>query len=568
MSRNVQALSGIGLAISSIVLTPSLASAQQYNRAPDPNAARVMVGVFKSSEKGLGVSAADAVRSRVSSELPFKEVYALPKQDINTTLEASGFSTTEALQSHDSRALANILRADEYITGNAIKAGANYKIDANLVLARDNALVQPLGTYENPKVDGSAAAIVKELKEARKQIPFEKKCVNFARDSKYDQAIAAAKEGIVAYPKATLARICWANVLVSQKAPDAEIVKVAKEIVGIDAYSRPGLALLANAYRTMNLPDSAVLTLTRLLATDPSNPRLQKDVVDAIASLKNPALARPVIDSAVAMNPGDPELLSLRWKILLAVKDNKAALAQGEELVKLDTAFADTTYFIRTAAVLYADSQFQKSAEFAATGLKKFAAQPSLTYQQIIGLRSAGQGQQALDALNKANDAKIPIENGNFLKFTLLKELNRTSEILPAAKAMIAAGDTTTIIRQNIVQIGKSMGDSAVKSKSVDEFLAAIAVLQYADSVSKGTVKQQAGFLIGSDYVQISNLKYQQAVAQKSCPLAKEAKAFAVDAQIQLPKGGAFAPDAMRQLMGSATQLDAGADQVIKAYCK
>jgi len=527
-----------------------------------------MVSVFKAGEKGLGVQAADAVRSRMTSEFPFKQVYVLPKQDINATLEASGFPTTDALQPHDARALANLLRADEYVTGTATKTAGGYKVEGALVLARDNALVQPLGTYDAPNVNAAAAMVSKELKEARKQLEFEKKCVNSARDNKLDAAAVFAKEGIVAYPKATLARICLANVMVTQKASNDEILKLAQEIVALDPRSRPGLAILANAFRTANQPDSAVLTLTKLLATDPSNPRLQKDVVDAIAVLANPAIARPVIDDAVAMNPGDPELLGLRWKILLAVKDYKAAFEQGEELVKLDTSFADTTYFSRTAAAFAADSQHQKSAEFAAKGLVKFPNHPSLTYQQIIALRAAGQGQQSLEALNKAMAAKIPVENGAFLRLTLLKDLNRNDEIVPAARELIAAGDTSTIIRQMIVGIGQQQGNAAAKSKVAAEFETAIKTLLYADSVSTGQTKQQAGFLLGSNYVQLANLKYQESAATKSCPPARDAKNFVVEAQIQLPKGGALYADAMRQLMGIAMQLDTGADQLIKAYCK
>ncbi len=567
MSRNFQALSGIGFALGGIVLMPSLASAQ-INRVPDPNAIRVMVSVFKAGEKGLGVQAADAVRSHMTAEFPFKQVYVLPRQDINATLEASGFPTTDALQPHDARALANLLRADEYITGGATKTASGYKVEGVLVLARDNALVQPLGSYEAPKLDAAAGMVSKELKEARKQLEFEKKCVYAARDGKLDAAIGFAKEGIAAYPKATLARICLANVLVTQKAPNNAQLAIAREIVTIDPRSRPGLALLAQAYRTANMSDSAVLTLTRLLATDPSNPRLQKDVVDAVAALANPALARPIIDDAVANNPGDPELLALRWKILLAVKDYKAAFAQGEELVKLDTSFADTTYYNRTAAAFAADSQYQKSAEFAAKGLAKFPNQPGLVYQQVIGLRGAGQNQQALDALNKAMAAKIAVENGAFLRLTLLKDLNRNDEIVPAARELIASGDTSTVVRQMIAVVGQAQGVAAAKSKAPADFELAIKTLMYADSVSTGQAKQVAGFVLGSTYLQFSQVKLQEAQATKSCPLAKEAKNLLGDAQIQLPKGGALYADQMRQMMGAAMQLDTGADQLIKAYCK
>ena len=115
MSRHFQALARIGLAVVGTLAVPSIASAQ-YNRVPDPNATRVLVAVFKAGEKGLGVQAADAVRSRMNSEFPFKQVYVLPKTDINATLEASGFPITDALEAHDQRALATLLRADEYVT--------------------------------------------------------------------------------------------------------------------------------------------------------------------------------------------------------------------------------------------------------------------------------------------------------------------------------------------------------------------------------------------------------------------------------------------------------------------
>jgi tetratricopeptide (TPR) repeat protein len=566
MSRHFQAIAGIGLALGG-TLVPSTASAQ-YNRVPDPNAKRVMVAVFRSGDKGLGVQAADAVRSRMGSEFPFKQVYVLPKQDITATLEASGFPVTEALEPHDQKALATLLRADEYITGIASKTPTGVKVEAYLVLARDNALVQPLGTYDVKGMGDASSGIAKELKEARKQLEFEQKCINAARQQQYDAAIAAAKEGIAAYPKATLARICWANVLVTQKAPAAQQLELAKEIVNLDPRSRPGLAILAQSYRDTNQGDSAVVTLTRLLATDPKNPRLQKDVVEAIAALANPAVAKPVIDEAVQANPGDPELLKLRWLILLSTKDYKQAFEQGDELIKLDTAFADTTYFIRTARAYAADSQFQKAAETASKGIAKFPANGSLVYEQIVGLRAAGQNQQALEALDKALAAKMPVENAQTLRITLLKDLGKGDEVLPAIKAAIAAGDTTTNLRLLALQAANDAYKKAAASKSTEDFTAAVDVLKYADSVAPNNLKAQSQFLLGATYVAFGQAKLTAAQQSKQCAPAKEAKDLFVEAQILLPRGGSFSPDAMRQLMGAVMQLDPYADQLIKAICK
>lgn len=564
MSRHSQALAGIFFALGG-TFVPSVVSAQ-VNRAPDPNAARVMVAVFRSSEKGLGVEAADAVRSRVSSDFPFKQVYVLPKKDLEATLEASGFSVVDALEPHDQKALAGILRADEYVTGSVTKTETGVKVSAELVLSRDNTLVQPLGSFEAKNVKDAAKDISHEMKEAFKQIDSEKKCNNLGRQGEFDQAIAAAKEGITAYPKATLARICMAMVMVTQKAPAAQMLQVSREIVDLDPTNQQGLRLLAAAYQDLNQPDSSVRTLTRLLAADPKNPRLQKEVVDALTTLVEPAVARPVIDEAVAANPGDPELLRTRWLILLGQGDFKEAFAQGDELSRIDTSFADTTYFIRTARAYSADSQAQKAAETAARGLQKFPNQPSLVYEQILALQKAGQLQPALDALNKALASNVPVENSGTMRVLLLKDLGQ--DYLPAIKDAIGAGDTSENLRNLSLLGAQESYKKAAASKEPADFDKAIEDLKYADSIVPSDLKAQAQFLLGATYVSYGFVKVQAAAAAKECEGAKAAKDMFVEAQILLPRGGAFSPDAMRQLMEQVMQLDPYADQVIKAYCK
>ena len=68
---------------------------------------RFMVPTFRSSERGLGLQAAEAVRERMGQDFQLKTLWIVPKSDIMTTLVNSGYSTTEALSSNDARALAH-----------------------------------------------------------------------------------------------------------------------------------------------------------------------------------------------------------------------------------------------------------------------------------------------------------------------------------------------------------------------------------------------------------------------------------------------------------------------------
>ena len=576
----------LGLTAVGALALPVVLAAQTSginNRAPDKDAAFVMVPSFKvldkaesdKREKGLGFLAAEQLRSKMGSDFPFRQVYVLPLTKINPQLEASGFSTTDGLALHDAKALATMLRADEYISGNAAKTATGVKLWGDLVLTRNITLRQPLGTFEFPKLNDAVAAMSKELKEALRQMDGEKKCSAAARLKKYPEAIAAANAAIALYPKATLARICLASVLDTSGAPTTEVLKVTQEIVAIDPASNPALRIQANAYRKTKQTDSLVKTLTNLLKTDMSN---ATPIIEEIANSANPRIARPIVDTAVALNPGDPELLKLRWLILYAVKDYKEMYAQGEELVKLDTAFADSLYYTRTAIAYATDNQPQKSAEIAARGIAKFPTNSYLPGLEIQQLQKAGQQQQALEKLDKAIANKVVISDAGAIRLSLLRDLKRDNEILPAIKSLIAAGDTTTSLRQNLfAQLATDSKALLVAATTIADTVAAqrkgLEMMFYADSVIKvGPQVAETQFRLGGAQLQLGNAlltqaRTLQAKHAEACPLAKEAKDHLVEAQILLPKGGSFNKELTVQFLGYVMQLMPGAESMIAATC-
>ena len=75
-------------------------------------------------------------------------------------------------------------------------------------------------------------------------------------------------------------------------------------------------------------------------------------------------------------------------------------------------------------------------------------------------------------------------------------------------------------------------------------------------------------FILGVAAFQISVAAVSDAPKTKSCELARMAAEYISIAQINLPAGGRFAPDAVTQLMPVVPQIMTGADQMVKAYCK
>ena len=89
------------------------------------------------------------------------------------------------------------------------------------------------------------------MREAIKQLDAEKKCVELFRQQKYAEAAAAARPGIAAYPKSTIARACVANsynaLYNAKQYPVDSVISISREILAIQPQNRTALRLVAPA---------------------------------------------------------------------------------------------------------------------------------------------------------------------------------------------------------------------------------------------------------------------------------------------------------------------------------
>ncbi len=416
-----------------------------------------------------------------------------------------------------------------------------------------------------------ARGIADHVEAARKQLDAARNCSNAVRTKNFPEALKQARAAIGAYPNSVMGRVCLADVYYEQKLGADSILKVSEEILKLHPTNRRALALAADAYQEKGDDQKYIQTLTTLLAADPTNTRLQQTVVNALAASGNAALAKPIIDDAVKQNPGDPQLIRLQWLIYLNLKEFKQAIAIGEEMIRTDTAMADTAFYERLAGAYAADSQFQKGAEAIARGLQKFPNNPALMTAQLGLLVSAGQLDQALETGRRilAVNPKTPLLNLQLARIYVDRGMpDSAGQFLRAA---VAAGDSAGLVGAYALSVGNSIfraasADTAAKAPAKEaQFRNALSLVVLADSLAPS---ENSKFLRGVVNLSLGQQLLQQASDNKSCDQGRATKDAFAEAQIYVPQGGRAFPDQARQAMSALQTLDGYADRVIKAYCR
>jgi tetratricopeptide (TPR) repeat protein len=573
VSVRIPQIALVGLAVTSLA-APAQA---QVARAPDPNTPRMMVLTFRTAGVAKdGVQGSEALRSRLSSDVPYKQLWQIPTTEINAVLEASGYKKDEPLSSNDARELGRQLRADEFVQGVVRREGEGWIVDASLHLVRDPSLAQPLNTAKGNKAGDAARLLATEMVEARKQLVPERNCVNAAREKAWDKAMASAREGIALYPRAVIARTCLLNAMFETKASDEAQLAMAEEILAIDSRSRRALSIAGDIYRRRNVAnprDTAnankmIQAYTGLIAADPTNTRLVDDVTKAIAGAGNPGVALPIIRKAVEDNPGDAALMRTQFLVELAAKETKAAIKTGTELAALDTAMADTSYFFRMSAAYQADSQPAKAAEEIAKGVAKFPENASLLVISAQAQRAAGQTQQAIETLKKALVLDANVEKGNLQMAQLYQDLKKPDSAY-AFLQLADKGADSLLVGDVALSFGNA-GQRELKPESAEaDYTNVLNFLTFADAnATSPERRQQAKFLVGAVSVRHGQALLKQGADTRNCAMVRASKDQFATAQVNVPAGGRFAPQAAGQLMQALGTLIPAAEQTEKAICK
>jgi hypothetical protein len=102
--RGATTMIGIGAALGATEV--SSLEAQRRPVAPPADAPRFPVLPLKSADKKVAVQAADAIRSRLSTAYRIRDMYVIPRADVEAILQGSGFPPDEAPDPITARLLA------------------------------------------------------------------------------------------------------------------------------------------------------------------------------------------------------------------------------------------------------------------------------------------------------------------------------------------------------------------------------------------------------------------------------------------------------------------------------
>ncbi len=539
---------------------------------------RVMIPTLQSSDKDLGVQAAEAIRNQLQKQTTVRDLVVVPKTDINNSLASSGYPTTEALAPGDAKALATLVRAPQYLEGTVTRTPTGYKIDSRLIISRDLTRGQVLPSAQGSKLDDAASQVARAIKDARRQLPGEETCHNNVAQGKYQEGVAAARPAMAGYPNANIAGACLVDAYAGLKMDDS-VLAVSERIRASDPRNIVALRRLITTYRgridapkANTDPARAKADTTKLLealgalaASDPTNIKQVQDVVNEYASLGHASDAIPLIRDLVQNNPGDPQLLKLAWLVYLNAKDYQGAIDVGNEMVRVDTAAATADYYSRLAGAYTALAQPQKASAAAARGAAKYPNDPNLALFRAQTLYKEGNLQLALDAAKKTVAANPKNPNGYFLLATIQGALKQYDDLTHTLNQAKLNGADTTALSQIALQQGSNAYKAGQGSKDRADFQRAIKFLQLSDQLQTSA---DAKFLLGASAFSLGQSATIDANEKRSCELARMARDAFTLAQINLPAGGQKYPNEAAQLLTAIPQFTPAVDNEVKRFCK
>lgn len=546
----------------------------------------------------LGKRAADAVRSRVEKLVNKKEVEIYDGGVISERMDRAGYAPDTTYALSDIRALGSFLRADEYLAATVSNGPKGIRISGELVMFRDERLRQPIVDGQAVRLDSAATLFAKNFVAARSQILWQRRCESGLRENNAARAIAAARQGIVAYPKSTIARSCLLWAMRQSGSPARDVLAVAQDALAVDSMSYHAVEAAAVALDTLKRRDEAATMYLRLAATDTADLDLATRVIYSMVDGQNTKRAEPFVVKLAAAHPEVLKFTQQKWRIAYDNRSWTHAIEAAEDLIVRDSlARSDSTFFLKLGTAyrsvnrhydeiktlahavktfpgdvrlysLYAQSIKLESDSVLPRGLAAFPASAELLALSGKDLRAKGKIAESLDATKRAVEIDSTMAQGRLVVAQLELELGRPDSALATLRRAVAGGEDSTLVAQFALGKGNTFYKAAGGTKRMEDFSLAYRFLSFADTLRPSV---QGKFLIGASASGIAQLAFTESSKLKDkvemCRLVKLGTDMIVVANAGLTQGIEMFGEQATQSLYFLSQLEPYAVQQ-KAVCE
>ena len=582
--------------------TAVAATATAQLAAPQAPTQRLLVLPFQASaaDSAGSIALADAVRDRITA-LAKAKVSVIAKAKLCEALKASGFPCDGLLDDQQARQLARFLQVNAYVSGKYAKTGTTLSADVRLIDISSSGMAASFTvTNGNP---GTALALAEAIAQKlntviRASEPIQA-CNDDRKKGQFTKAKSDAQKALQADPTSVGAYLCLATVFEAQRMSDS-VLHYSKQALKGDSLNGAAWENIARVYQQRGDTIAMLQAFTAQARGEPRNVGKWLGIAQVWRQMKQPDSAVVVIEEALKVSPGDPQLLDL--ELTICNEASKFACSSRVFYAKAqhDTALLADSAFLKPAIGAAQQAKDTVALDvFTAAAVLHFPNNASFKRTRAASYEMRGKSDSALIMLLAAlriepqdvgtslqiaqilvdravlDTAGVPKTDTAALNRRRAAFAQKVDSAKPYLKPGLSSSDSTQRLAASVIMLtaGSKLAQAGAYNQAypwLDTLLTVVAPKNAADTAGpRQQIRVNASFWYGLSSVLTLNGPYQDMTKAKGaerCPKARTVFDRLTRTKNALTLGTRVHPPTAKQMLGFVDQYEKAKPQVQKAY--
>ncbi|PYP42775.1 MAG: hypothetical protein DMD43_01645 [Gemmatimonadetes bacterium] len=519
----------------------------------------------------------------------------IPRARMNEALVEFGFPADAVMPAPMALQLGRSLQARTLVLSSLLKeADGRYTVEARLAGVNDDAghLVRLSRTAgETPeefggRLGGALAAAFRALPDAR--------LCESLRSTAPEKALVAGLNALRSDPSSGLAHYCIAKVAEVRKAPRDSVIAQLRLAVQGDALSLPGWSALAVEYQEQADTAATVETFKQMLRVAPTNESLRAETFRLLLRYGRPEAAEEVADEGLQLDSANADLWELKSSACLfqnRPEKNRCAVEALERVYALDSVRVDSSFFTRLtfaasrpvrvdtvripagpgAAQGARDSLVpvvdgERFLKWSRIAVSRYPANAILFGQLVEAFSVAGPMDSAIVAVRRllgldSSDVRPVVRVAK-----ALRDAKRGRDVLELTPYVERLG--SPVDRENMAAILSTGGFGFVQPPPDYALAAEMGRTALRLAPPEGPSARLANLVRGLAVFQQMVSLDDQAVKSKSCPIARQMRAFLDEAGPALEAGRTLNERLVARYLDGVRGFGPHITSLVRAYCR